>query len=387
MNGMEVLFWFSCFILLYTVALYPFLLIGIGLFVRKKVVRDEQPRKVALIVPVHNGENEIEEKLKNCLALEYPREMLEIHVVSDGSTDRTADIVRRYHEKGVRCLALPEKVGKVAAQNAALSTIKAEIIVFTDVGIRVPPSALKDIVSNFADSSIGAVSCRDEIISNRMSQGDSLYIRYDMFIRKYTSMIASLIGVTGGFYAVRWEIAKGGWEPAFPPDFYVALKSIGLGFRVIEDNRVIARYHTPESDSSELERKVRTITRGMWALFSNIALLNPFKYPMVSLQLISHKLLRWLAPLFFFICFTVSGFLSLGDMQVYNILFMIQLFFYVCGGLGALLVARSTETISMFSLPRLFFMFNFALILSWKNFLTGKKIVQWQPTVRKNSVE
>lgn len=365
------LFWFSCFMLFYTVALYPLLLMGIGLFVRKEIIRDNTPRKLALIVPVHNGEREIEAKIKNCLALEYPKEMLEIYVVSDGSTDKTVEIVSRYYEQGVRCLVLKDQLGKVAAQNQVLPKINAEIIVFTDVGIIVPPSALKDIVSNFADDSIGAVSCRDEIISQSSAHGDSLYINYDMVIRSCAAKAGTLIGVTGGFYAVRREIADGGWDPAFPPDFYVALKSLKMGFRVVEDPRVTARYYTPTSDNTELERKVRTITRGMGAFFANIALLNIFDYPIISLQLVSHKLLRWLAPLFFIISFICSGLLACKGMLFFQIIFILQALFYSVGLFG-----------KSFILPRLFIMFNLALILSWKNFLTGKKIIQWQPTDR-----
>jgi glycosyltransferase involved in cell wall biosynthesis len=387
MSLIEKVFWLSCFTLLYTVVLYPLLLIVISLFARKEIVRDDQARKVALVVPVHNGENEIEAKIKNCLALDYPRDMLEIYFVSDGSTDRTVDIVHSYHEDGIYCMALTERVGKVPAQNAVLSKIKAEIIVFSDVGILIPASALKDIVSNFADPSIGAVSCRDEVVSHKKSQGDSLYINYDMLIRSYTSMIGSLIGVTGGFYAVRREIAEGGWEPVFPPDFYVALKAIRMGFRVIEDNRVIARYHASKSDIWELDRKVRSITRGIWALYGNIALLNPFRFPMISFQLISHKVLRWMTPLFFLICLMTSCLLAFENNPFYNVVFFLQLLFYGWGGAIYLLNLKGIWTGGFSSLPKLFLMFNFAILLSWKNFFTGRKIVQWQPTVRSSGAE
>jgi glycosyltransferase involved in cell wall biosynthesis len=382
-HSVEGLFWFSFFILLYTVALYPLLLLLIGLFIRDERVRDDTIRKIAVIIPVYNGENEIEGKIKNCLDMDYPEDMLEIYVVSDGSTDKTVEIVDTYRQQGIHCLPLMESMGKVAAQNQILPRINAEIIVFTDVGIIVPPSALKDIVSNFADDSIGAVSCRDEIITQFESYGDSLYINYDMVIRSFTSKVGSLIGVTGGFYAVRRELAEGGWDPAFPPDFYVALKSLKMGFRVVEDSRVTARYYTPASDTMEMERKIRTITRGMAAFFSNMGLLNVFKYPMVSLQLVSHKLLRWAAPLFFIICFVSSGALAYRNLLFYQIIFGIMAFFLCIGTLGVFFGSITGLLGRLFLLPRVFIVFNLAIVISWKNLLTGKRIVKWTPTVRK----
>ena len=379
---LEIIFWLSCFLLIYTVALYPFFLLLLGLMRKREVVRDNISRKVALIIPVNNGEKEIDAKLRNCLALEYPRDMMDIHVVSDGSTDRTVEIVNSYASQGVHCLALPKRVGKVAAQNQVLPHVKADILVFTDVGILVPPTALKDIVSNFADESIGVVSCRDEIVSHENSHGDSLYIRYDMAIRKCAAGVGSLIGVTGGFYAVRHEIADGGWEPAFPPDFYVALRALKMGYRVVEDSRVTARYYTPASDSRELERKVRTITRGMSAFFANLSLLNVFKYPLVAVQLLSHKLLRWISPILLMICFTTSGILALRGEVLFQVLFALQIFLLGTGALLAFVSWKKNVTSKIYLVPRLFFMFSFAILLSWKNFLTGKRIVLWQPTVR-----
>jgi len=368
--------------LFYTVCFYPILLILLGLFSRTRIVRDDLLRKVAMIIPVHNGEQEIESKLENCLAQKYPREYLDIYVISDGSTDNTVEIVKNYADSGVRCLLLEECLGKVAAQNKLLPMVDAEIFVFTDVGIHVSSSAVRNIVSNFADETIGAVSCRDEIVCKENCKGDSLYIRYDMIIRNFTSRVGSLIGVTGGFYGVRREIAAEGGDPAFPPDFYVALKALQMGYRVVEDDRVIARYYTPTSDKQELTRKVRTITRGMCALFANTVLLNPFRYPMVSLQLISHKLLRWLAPLFFIICLVTSAFLAFGGNLFFQVVFFVQFILIIFGSFCIIPNIQKYKICRVSPLPRLFVLFNLAILMSWKNFLTGKKIVRWKPTTR-----
>ncbi len=379
-----IIFWLSIFAVAYTVLLYPVLLAFIGLFVQKKVQRDDSVRSVTLIIPVCNGEMEIEQKLLNCLELDYPDHALSIVVVSDGSDDNTVDIVRRYESKGVKCVALTQRYGKVGAQNKVIGNINSEIVIFTDVSILMQPEALKAVVSNFGDPSVGAVSCRDQIEQlNNDNTGDILYINYDMLVRKYTTKIGSLIGVTGGFYAVRSEIAEGGWEPSFPPDFYAALRSIEMGYRVIEDYRVIAKYYTPTSSKGEMDRKVRTITRGMWAFISNLNLLNPFKYGMVSFQLFSHKLLRWMLPFFLIVSLlSNSAIVLMGDFFFYTMIFWIQIATFLVSIFSFGVVSYKIKINSLFKFPAMFFVFNLSLLLSWKNLVTGQRIVKWEPTKR-----
>ena len=370
--------------LIYTVAIYPLFLAMLGLLINRSNVRDSIIRTVDIIIPVHNGENEINDKIKNCLELDYPKNSLNICVVSDGSTDRTVEIAQSYADQGVQCLSIQERVGKVSAQNIVLPKIQSEIIIYTDVSILVQPDALKSIVSNFADESVGVVSCRDEIVQDiRGGLGDAIYIKYDMWVRKFSSRIGSLIGVTGGFYAVRRSLTIGGWDPAYPPDFYAALRAIEARFKVIEDNRVVARYYTPISDKDEMDRKVRTITRGMWALFSNAALLNPFRYGMVAIQLISHKLFRWLTPFFLLVCLAVSAVLwFVGLSYIYFVIFWLLICFYGLCTTAYLTVYKMEFGSLVMKIPAMWMLFSVAILLSWKNLFMGKKIIIWKPTAR-----
>lgn len=377
------LFFIPLFLLFYTFAGYPILLFFISLFLKKEIKRATILPEVTIIIPVHNEEKTIRNKLDNCLAASYPEAKLKIVVVSDNSTDDTERVVKSFPEERVNFLSLPFRGGKVMAQNYAVNQCNSEIVIFTDVAITTEPNSIKTIVENFNDPSIGAVSCKDVIIGDALkTRGEGGYIKYDMLVRRLTTKVGSLIGVTGGFYAVRIEIAKGGWNPAFPPDFYVALRTIKRGLRVIEDDRVKAYYKTSSKEWDELPRKVRTITRGMTALFSkaNRTLLNPFKYGLITLELFSHKIFRWMTP-FFLVFLFFFNILALNSHPFLKWILCLQIMFYLVGIIlyfGPAVLRKS----GIFKIIFYFMIANVSIVLSWFGFLTGKRYVKWQPTKR-----
>jgi glycosyltransferase involved in cell wall biosynthesis len=371
----------SLFLLVYSFWGYPILLSTLAAFKSREIIKKSIFPTVTIIIPVYNEETAIGPKIENCLEFDYPDDKLNIIVVSDASTDNTENVVKDFNLDRVRFLSLASRGGKVVAQNFATRFCHSEIVIFTDVAILTDSRAVKNIVENFVDESIGAVSCRDVIVGNdHASRGEKNYIRYDMMVRQLTSRIGSLIGVTGGFYAARFEIVHGGWNPAFPPDFYVAIRCMKKGLRVIEDSRVKARYKTAAKEWDELERKVRTINRGMHALLSkpNRALLNPFQYKFIALQLFSHKLLRWLVP-FLLLSIFFSNWLLIAWQPVLRLLFFFQVLFYS----GAILsVVLNLEAWLQLKLLRYFSIANIAILKAWFEFLMGKKYVFWQPTKR-----
>ena len=377
----EFVFYLSLFLILYTYLGYPLFLLIVSRFVNRPVIRGNILPSVTIVIPVHNEENQIRAKIENCLKIDYPKDELKIIVASDYSTDRTEDIVKEFESEQLQFLQLPFRGGKVAAQNYAVRFGESDIFVFTDVAIRIDQDCIKLIVQNFHDGDIGVVSCRDVVIGdNDRKEGERSYINYDMLVRKYTSQIGSIIGVTGGFYAVRKEVAQGGWNPAFPPDFYVALRSIKRGMRVVEDSRVKAYYKTAAEEWDELTRKARTINRGMRALFWNRGLLNPFKYGLISLELASHKLFRWMTPFFFLLLF-FSNLIILKESVFAIWFFIIQLCFYSLVIISVLVKKEASDRFFR-KLPSFFLVVNLAILKAWVEFIIGKKYVIWEPTKR-----
>ena len=376
------IFYVSLSLIFYTFWGYPLVLFILSLFFKQEVDRGSIFPEVAVIIPVHNEENSIGEKIRNCLGFHYPQEKLKIIVVSDCSNDKTEDIVKGFESEQVVFLALPFRGGKVAAQNYAVRFCDSEIIIFTDVAISNDPDCVKLIVENFHDGKVGVVSCRDAIISGEyQTKGEKSYIKYDMIVRKYTSQLGSIVGVTGGFYAVRREIAEGGWNPAFPPDFYVAIRSIKRGLRVIEDSRVTAYYKTASKEWDEMQRKVRTLNRGIQTAFaiSNRQLFNPFRYGVISIELISHKLLRWLSPLFFISLF-ISNIFILDKSIIGLFSFLFQLVLYI--STVTVVIMKRKIKLSIFRLILYFGIANGAILKAWYEFIIRKKYEIWQPTKR-----
>ncbi len=381
----EVLFWLNLGLVGYVLLGYPLLLSALALVMRRGIRRDDVVRRVDIIIPVHNGASEVEDKIRNCLEMDYPAEARRVLVVSDGSTDDTAARARKYASAGVESIEIPDQVGKVAAQNVAVQRSTAEIVLFTDLAIRVDRQALRHIVSDFADPAVAAVSCVDRIVRRaRGSLGESLYIRYDMAVRRYAVQTGSLIGVTGGFYAVRRQMAEEPWDPAFPPDFYVALRVLERGYRVVQDERVVAAYAAAADPSREFERKVRTTTRAIWALLAHVRLLNPLRYGLVSLTLLTNKLLRWATPFLLAGLFVLSWLAFLGSAAsgFWGCVFAVQVLFYGLAGLSFTRLARWPWVGSVALGATYVVVSNAALLWSWRNVLAGMNYTVWEPTPR-----
>jgi len=382
----ETIFYISLILIFYTYFGYPLILCLLSLFLKRKVKRETIYPEVTVVIPVHNEEKSIGGKIENCLSFYYPKEKLKIIVASDGSTDRTEEIVKGFDPQQVQFLSLPYRGGKVSAQNYAVQSCDSDIIIFSDVAILTHSNSVKLIVENFADPKVGVVSCKDAIVGEKpQKRGETSYIRYDMMVRKYISNIGSLIGVTGGFYAVRKEIAKGGWNPAFPPDFYVAIRCIKRGMRVIEDPRVIAYYRTAAKEWDELQRKVRTINRGMHAFFSisNRPLLNPFRFGIMTLELVSHKLLRWMTP-FFLIALFIANLLIMDHSLLLKGAAGLQAGIYLMATLAFVASKRDvwSNERNLFRYANYFAIANMAILKAWFEFFSNKKYMTWQPTKR-----
>jgi cellulose synthase/poly-beta-1,6-N-acetylglucosamine synthase-like glycosyltransferase len=377
---MITIFWLTSLMILYIFIGYPLMLILLGKIKNCKIHQGEAILPVNIVIPVHNGEREIGDKIENCLHLDYPQDMLDIYVVSDASTDASNEIVKSY--PGVHLLELTERSGKVGAQNQVFPLLKNEITVFTDVSIKVPSDALRNTVRNFTDPSIGVVSCRDRIIGEKEQNAESLYIKYDMTVRRFLNKAGTLIGVTGGYFAIRTHMLDQPWKPEIAPDFYAALLAVKNGFRAIEDSDIIAEYKVTKNTSDEYTRKVRTITRGMSTLFDNKRLLNPFLHPQVSWQLLSHKLLRWLLPVFL-LSILASNIMIVTDRPdstwFYSLTLLAQIIFWLASWYG--LIRKQSQSF-VFRTTASFLLFNVALLKSWSNYFVGNKISIWNPTVR-----
>jgi cellulose synthase/poly-beta-1,6-N-acetylglucosamine synthase-like glycosyltransferase len=292
---------------LYVLFGYPLLL---GFLARRRSrpvrrVRSADPPSVSILIAVHNGEGFLREKLESILALDYPRDRVEVLIASDGSTDATNAIVKSV--SGVQLLELP-RGGKPAALNAAMARARHDIFVFTDVRQSLARDSLAYLIENFADSSVGAVSGELVILKGdtRQEADTGLYWRYELWIRTRLSEIDSIFGATGAYYALRRELAAPIPHDALLDDMHLPLGAFFRGYRLIVDSRA-RMFDLPTGLESEFRRKVRTLAGNYQILRAYPELLGPRNR--LWLHFVSYKLGRLLLPFALLACLIASGFL------------------------------------------------------------------------------
>lgn len=329
---------------------------------------------VSVIIPAFNEGKVIERKIRNTIHLDYPKEKIEVLIISDGSTDDTGEIVRKFTDR-IQFYELPERSGKAAALNLGLEKARNEIIIFSDASIMLAPDAIKNIVKQFIDHGIGCVSGEDHI---KDSSGEGFYGKYELFLRNLESKLHSIVGASGSFYAQRKELCSS-FQEGLAPDFLSVLNTVEKGYRAVTEPRAQGTMTSLNSVQDETGRKVRTLIRGITTLNHKKNLFNPFKYSIFSFELISHKLMRWLVPYFLIILFSVNIFLL--PRPLYISTFILQVIFYL------LTLAAFTEVMNMEKkilgrIPLYFVMANVAILQAWYKYARGVRQEIWSPTKR-----
>jgi glycosyltransferase involved in cell wall biosynthesis len=343
------------------------------------VSSETELRKISIIITVFNEEKRIREKLENTLLIDYPAEYLDIMVASDCSTDSTDSIVESYAGSNIRLVRADERKGKEYAQLCAIQKSQGEILVFSDVATQIPPDALRFLVAKFSDPQVGAVSSEDRFISNDgQIAGEGAYVKYEMWLRRLESDRAGLVGLSGSFFSARKEICRD-WDIYSPSDFNTALNCAKQGKVAISCSDVVGIYSDVQDSKLEYGRKMRTVIRGMTAIFRHPEVLNPFRMGMFAFQVWSHKIMRWAVPWFMLLLFLVT--LSLQDSgTIYVVALIAQLVFYAVAMLGWL-SAQAREH-AIVRIVYFFVQTNIALAQAMLSFLMGKRMTVWTPTSR-----
>jgi cellulose synthase/poly-beta-1,6-N-acetylglucosamine synthase-like glycosyltransferase len=289
-----ILFTFSCMFLIYVIAGYPLLLKVVARKFRRPIHKGDYLPSVAVMIPVRNGAPYVRRKLDSVLDLNYPRESIEVLVISDGSSDETDALVAGYADRGVRLLHVPHG-GKPAALNAGVPTTRNSILLLTDIRQVLEPDSLRSMVRCFADPTVGVVS--GELIirrgDNLAEENIGLYWRFETWIRNRLSDIDSMLGATGPFYAIRRELMAPMPPETLLDDLYVPLAAFFRGFRLVVEPAAKA-YDDPTTLSTEFRRKVRTLAGNYQIMRQYPALLTPRNR--MWIHYLSYKLGRLLLP-------------------------------------------------------------------------------------------
>ncbi|WP_371727376.1 glycosyltransferase family 2 protein [Haloarcula sp. CBA1122] len=335
---------------------------------------------MTLIVAAYNEEDIIGAKIENSLQLDYPGSKLDIVVFSDESSDCTDEIVQSYADEGVELIRIEGRVGKTVCQNEVVDTIKTDFIVFSDANSMYDRNAIKRLVERF-DEGTGCVVGELRYEGGAV-EGESVYWRYERIVKRLESDFHSLVGGNGAIYAVRRESYVPLPADAIS-DFAEPLAVVRDGETVKYEPDAIAREHTEEDLSGELSRRVRIISRSWNSLFDNLDLLNPIRQPKFAFQLLSHKVLRWLSPLFLTVALVSSGLLIwLADSVVYPVLFGGQLFFYMLAATGWFFEEFDINAPLILHVPHYFVVSNIGMVYGLAEFLRNGPVITWETTDR-----
>jgi len=380
MHLAEVLFWVSFGALIYVYIGYPLLLALIaGIMPRRRPQAGFTPR-LSILIAAYNEEAGIGRKIEQTLALDYPPDLIEILVLSDGSTDRTDAIVESLRDPRVRLLRLSGRKGKTNAQNEGVKMARGDVLVFSDATTIYHSQALRHLAANYADPKVGAVSGRYQYFDPKGKSptglGTIAFWSYENLIKMMQSRIKTISGCCGCIYSVRRE-AYTALAPEVISDLVQPLHVIRRGYRVAFEDRALAYEETTQSTSEEFSMRVRVVTRGIRGLLSVPTLLVPWRFAWVSFQLWSHKILRWLVP--FFLLALLGSNLFLSQNLFYRLFLPAQGLFYALTLFGLLFpIQRLWKPLGI---PLYFCTLNAAAFLSVIEVIRGKRYVVWE-TVR-----
>ena len=372
---MILLFWICVAFVIYTYALYPMMIAIWGSTFPRRVDKKYETMPLTVVLAVRNEERHVQARLENLLTQDYPADMVEVVVVSDGSDDKTVEIAQSFDSKVVKVIDAPAG-GKAAALNLGVAAASHDIIVFADARQRFSENAFAELVAMFADDTVGAVSGELIITQKRESEvgeGVGLYWQYEKLIRRMESAVDSVVGATGSIYAIRKQLFRELPPNTLLDDFVVPMRIVLQGSRVVFSRSAKAFDWTAERGAHEFRRKVRTLAGNFQAMAFEPALLNPSKNR-VFFQMVSHKLTRLAAP-YFMVAALVSNLFLDGPFFAFTLWLQFVFYATVLLGFTPLVSARVGGIVRV---AWTFAVMNAAAVMGLWVFITGKDKMVWK---------
>jgi len=381
---MKLIYWSSLFLIFYTYIGYPLLLYVAQLFSKQKKCsrQDRELPKVTLLISAYNEEKSIGKKIVNTLELDYPPELLEIIAISDGSTDQTDHIIQTFADRGVILKRYDGRIGKTACLNRTIPLTTGAIIVFSDANAFYPKHALRALVARFASEDTGFVTG----YTRYTGDGDSgslssvgLYTKLEVWTKKLEGALGSCISADGAIFAIRKSL----YIPLQDHDIndlVIPSKILSQGYRGLLAKDAFCIENAARSSEDEFARQVRITSRTLRAIFGHRSLINPFKYPLVSLALISHKLIRFLVPFLLVFAFVSNVYLVFAQFEpLYLGTWLAQMGFYIL----AFIDPKHLTPYGMLRISeicRTFVMVNWAIVHGWIKYFQSETYTTWKPT-------
>lgn len=390
---MKLILWLSLFIVFYTYAgygLFLYFLIKLKrIFKGRKSIPEENTNTLptcTLVVAAYNEELFIAEKISNTLKLNYPAEKLSILFITDGSSDNTPAIIEKYPQ--IKLLHQPQRAGKIAAIHRAMEYVNTDVIVFTDANTFLNQNALIKICRHYADNTVGAVAGEKRVhfdeTADASAAGEGFYWKYESTLKKWDSELYSVVGAAGELFSVRRSLYQPVASDTVLDDFMISMLIAKKGYRIVYEPEAYATETASENVTEELKRKIRIAAGGIQSILRLKSLFNPFAYPVLSFQYISHRVLRWtITPFLLILSFILNIVLALQPASTgYQLLLAAQVLFYILAILGFIMESRQLRVKILF-IPYYFCVMNYAVLAGIIRYFSTKQSAVWEKVERK----
>lgn len=389
---MIAFFWISVFIIFYAFIGYGivlFFLLKIRQFFRgKRSICTETSANLptcTLIVAAYNEQDFIAEKIKNTLALNYPKDKISFLFITDGSTDGTPEIISQYPE--IQLMHSPNRLGKIAAVQRAVAIVTTETMVFTDANTFLNPDALIKLCRHYADPKVGAVAGEKRVLIEENADataGEGFYWKYESKLKIWDSELNSVVGAAGELFSVKTALYEPVHSDSIIDDFMISMLIAKKGYRIVYEPEAFATETSSANIKEELKRKIRIAAGGLQSIIRLKSLLLPIKQPLLSFQYISHRVLRWTVVPFLMIAALLLNIFIVAQTQlfIYQLLLSAQILFYSAAVLGWMLEKQQIKIKALF-IPYYLGVMNYAVIAGIFRYLFGEQSAAWEKSKRK----
>ncbi|WP_394746703.1 glycosyltransferase family 2 protein [Spongiimicrobium salis] len=394
MDLLQLFFWIALGIIFYSylgygIVLYLIIKIRrmLGLHQTYKGNEDYEP-EVTLFMSAFNEKAFLDAKVANSKSMNYPQEKVRQLWVTDGSDDGTPELLKKY--KDITVHHKEERAGKIAAMNRGMKFVETPIVIFSDANTTLGEDAIKEIVQLFRNPKVGCVSGEKRIYSKdadtAAGAGEGLYWRYESQLKKWDAELYSVVGAAGELFAIRTALWQEVEKDTLLDDFMISLRVAMSGYTIQYNPNAYAIETASANVKEELKRKIRISAGGIQSVVRLRSLLNVFQYGTLSFQYISHRVLRWtLTPLLLLLIIPLNIALALkegvGTLQLYNLLLLGQILFYMAALVGWFLEHRKIRLKLLF-VPYYFFIMNLSVYLGFGRYLKGNQSVNWERAQR-----
>ncbi len=391
---MIIFFWICLFLIFYTFfgyGIFLYFLVSIKrIFVKPFQFKENQVLpSVSLLIAAFNEADIIEEKIKNCIALDYPKDKIQIIFITDGSSDDTASIISQTKE--VELLHQDIRAGKMAAIKRAIPFIKGDITVFTDANTFLNKTAIKELVKHYQNPIVGAVAGEKRIMvdesADASAAGEGFYWKYESALKKWDYELYSNVGAAGELFSIRTALYQPVESDTIIDDHMIAMRIAENGFIIAYEPGAYAMETASADTKEELKRKIRIAAGGIQSILRLKKSANPFNYPILTFQYISHRVLRWaITPWLMILVLILNIIISIEnpDLWIFQLILLGQALFYFASLAGYLLESKKIK-IKILFIPFYFSMMNYAAMAGTFRYFKGKQSAAWEKSKRKAS--